>query len=900
MPKQAKSRNDNREGKMSKNNKLQSPGDYTYDAFISYRHLERDRKWAKWLFEALETYKVPKVLQESGLPSRIKRIFRDEDELPTSTDLGKDIYEALIHSRFLIVICSSETPESLWVDKEISTFRELGRDNQIVALLIEGEPATSFPPSLRYKRKKVVQPDGSVKEVTEEVEPLAADVRPRRDESMKKLKAMALLRILACLLGCSFDDLRQREHGRQMRKRRRLIAAVATPSLALMIGGISWWDFTRLKVNYFNEVAYRWGVPEGIGKINKKAYSLRQCSYRFESRRGKIRASQRVNSAGMLQDNDDGESEWLIEYDVAGRIEQLVCKNYNDKITMIKEYKYNLEDRDNKNPETVFVDFKSGYQSQPYHRGFGQTITGAPGGKKSEITRYLIEFNPNGFAERIHYQNQYGMTKRDANGSYGKTYEYNTLGLVSCESEMDYDQKPKICKSGVTTIRYKRDKDGNIIEELYLNENGEPIVFQEVGWAKKITGYDEWGNQVEEAYFGINGEPIFNKDGYAKWSPKYDEKGNIIEESFFGVNGEPVLNSYGVAKWTSKYDEKGNMIEEAYFGINNEPVLCKYGYGMWTSKYDERGNRIEGAFFGIDGKPVLDNDGVAKWTLKFDEKGNEIEGAYFGVNGEPVLDKDGFAKFTYRYDEMGNRIEAALFGVNGEPVLHEVGVAKWTSKYDERENEIERIFIGVDGKSIMLAYGYAGWTVKYDDRGNSVGVSYFGVQGEPVICIWGYAETTFKYDEKGNQVETAYFDVDSRSMIREDGVAKYKYKYDEKGNIVEIACFGIKGESVLDSDGVSKYTSKFDERGNEIETAFFGVDSKPVLHINGYAKYTFKYDERGNRIEEAYFGIRDEPVLHKDGYAVLRTIYNEAGKAIKYERYGLKGELLETIPADQD
>ena len=29
---------------------------FTYDAFISYRHVERDRKWAEWLIAELEAY----------------------------------------------------------------------------------------------------------------------------------------------------------------------------------------------------------------------------------------------------------------------------------------------------------------------------------------------------------------------------------------------------------------------------------------------------------------------------------------------------------------------------------------------------------------------------------------------------------------------------------------------------------------------------------------------------------------------------------------------------------------------------------------------------------------------------------------------------------------------------
>ena len=57
---------------------------FTYDAFISYRHVERDRKWAEWLIASLEAYRVPKSLQDRGYPARLRKVFRDEDEIPAS------------------------------------------------------------------------------------------------------------------------------------------------------------------------------------------------------------------------------------------------------------------------------------------------------------------------------------------------------------------------------------------------------------------------------------------------------------------------------------------------------------------------------------------------------------------------------------------------------------------------------------------------------------------------------------------------------------------------------------------------------------------------------------------------------------------------------------------------
>src|SRR5262249_25909689 len=120
-------------------------GPFLYDAFISYRHVDRDRKWAEWLIDALERYRVPKALQQKGLPPRLGKVFRDEDEAAAAPDLNEHIKEALRASRFLIVVCSPYTPRSPWVQREIEMFNELGRADQVLALLTEGEPRDAFP-----------------------------------------------------------------------------------------------------------------------------------------------------------------------------------------------------------------------------------------------------------------------------------------------------------------------------------------------------------------------------------------------------------------------------------------------------------------------------------------------------------------------------------------------------------------------------------------------------------------------------------------------------------------------------------------------------------------------------------------------------------------------------------
>ncbi len=188
---------------------LSETGDYRYQAFISYCH--QDEKWGIWLHRALEGYRVPRYLvgkktAHTLIPRRLTPIFRDRDELPTATDLGKVVNEALQRSACLIVICSPHAARSRWVNQEILSFKRWGRSDRILCLIIGGEPNAAdkpeleaeecFPEALRY----VLGPDGALTD--ERTEPIADDVRPHGDG-----KATAKLKLIAGLLGVGLDVL---------------------------------------------------------------------------------------------------------------------------------------------------------------------------------------------------------------------------------------------------------------------------------------------------------------------------------------------------------------------------------------------------------------------------------------------------------------------------------------------------------------------------------------------------------------------------------------------------------------------------------------------------------------------------------------------------------------------
>ena len=216
------------EDKMEENKTVQEaevkPSQLHYDAFISYRHCDLDKFVAENLHKKLEAYRMPADVakKRQGMKNKIERVFRDQEELPLTSDLNDPIMSALHNSDWLIVICSPRLRESVWCKKEIETFVKLRGRQKVLAVLVEGEPSESFPDELLFETKTVTKGDGSVEEVKVPVEPLAADVRGKNKKDILKNMDIELLRILAAMFHLNFDDLRQRhkeqEHKRNMRR----------------------------------------------------------------------------------------------------------------------------------------------------------------------------------------------------------------------------------------------------------------------------------------------------------------------------------------------------------------------------------------------------------------------------------------------------------------------------------------------------------------------------------------------------------------------------------------------------------------------------------------------------------------------------------------------------------
>ena len=221
--------------------------------------------------------------------------------------LTETIDEALLSTNCLVVVCSTDTPSSEWVDREVNMFIRMGRAEHIYPLLISGDPERSFPPSLK------LVPD---------VMNRLMDVRSKDDDpaAIMARAETALLKVVADIAGCDDDEL-LREH--VLRRNRRfaartltavgILAAIVGVSLGLMHMASNYRDTARVReeasMRILNELTY--SLPDHLTNV-PGAYSRIEHILR--------RNTEDLNAIARLSENREA-----AEFEAAANFEKLAA-----------------------------------------------------------------------------------------------------------------------------------------------------------------------------------------------------------------------------------------------------------------------------------------------------------------------------------------------------------------------------------------------------------------------------------------------------------------------------------------------------------------------------------------------------------------------------------------------
>ena len=209
--------------------------EHRYLAFISYKR--EDERWAKWLQNRLEHYKLPLSVRRSDptLPEKVRPVFRDTTDLSGGV-LEQAIQQALDSSKYLIVICSPRAAQSPWVCKEVQEFIDSGREQYIIPFIIDGEPNSK---------------DGAVECFPENLRKLSGSRELLGININEMGRDAAAIKTVARMFNLQFDSLWQRYNREKKTKRRLLYIGVF---VFIIISLFVWVSFytknTHLKKNH--------------------------------------------------------------------------------------------------------------------------------------------------------------------------------------------------------------------------------------------------------------------------------------------------------------------------------------------------------------------------------------------------------------------------------------------------------------------------------------------------------------------------------------------------------------------------------------------------------------------------------------------------------------------------
>lgn len=394
---------------------------YTYDAFISYRHLEKDKAVAMALQKKLESFVPPKAVRPENF--RKWRVFRDETELYSSNDLSEKIKEALNESKYFIAICSEETKHSRWCIQEIQHFKKLhnGKSDRIITVLVDGTPETAFPDELLSEVEFVVDEHGNNVKIEKKVEPLAANLIANDKKQLFKKLDKEFLRIATPMLGCTYDQLYNRTQKRKMQR----IIALSSSIIAVLLVFLLVVGSLYLRLQFTNKELMATKISLEEEQVNLKeamAELVKKTSEANENLQLAIENEKKANENAA-----EAERQRAVAVDNAetARLNMILARNNEERANK------NAKETKKKNIEILTSQAELYLDNQDYTNAIKTALALMPGGSAGATDR-----NPQ--AERV---------IAEATGAYSTGEKYLTASL-----ELD-----------------------DIVEEVHLSKDGERL-----------------------------------------------------------------------------------------------------------------------------------------------------------------------------------------------------------------------------------------------------------------------------------------------------------------------------------------------------------------------------------------------------------------------------------------
>lgn len=654
---------------------------------------------------------------------------------------------------------------------------------------------------------------------------------------------------------------------------------IASAAAIVLFGVFYIWDYNRVKISYYKDYVEQMSIPQGIGKISSSDRSHTHRMYRFEYKNHKLQRVSHVNSLGIvIRDTESERYERPIDimfyYNDDNHLSRAKVMDNNGQVLYIKSYNEKLN--------TVIFQFDDEYGTE---KTIGSETVGYVNAfesnqNRSKISRYLLEYDENGYIVTLRYAGFQNTYVCDSHGIYGKQYTRDDKGRVIEEMYLAYDGSPKATKWGMGKKIFYYDENDNWSKSIYQTIDGEPALDDTEGTAICENVYDKYGNLVAQYFKNSEGQLMLpGRLGCSGCLVEFDERGFTSKQTFIGVDGNIEYSTVqGGAMITYECNEYGFFNKITFQDVNGNPCATNQGNAMIKIVTDEKGNELERWNYDCSNQLVANADGYAGVKSEYDSYGHLVKITYYGENGEPCELNSGYAGWISEYNAVGDCIRQTYFATDMKPTRSNSNVCTISIERDIRGNITKLLYYDEEDKLTLSDEGMAITEYKYDDNGNEILREFFDVDNKPTKGYIGFAKKSYTYNDKGHLLSERYLDVNNKLVIVDD-IAGNNYKRDGHGNIIELYPIGI-DEKMAKGKLLARY--RYDEKDNLIEYALFNADGKPATNTLNYHKYTQKFNNRNQCIETCYYNTAGELTPYSNNnYCIERSEYDERGLRVK-------------------
>lgn len=389
------------------------------------------------------------------------------------------------------------------------------------------------------------------------------------------------------------------------------------------------------------------------------------------------------------------------------------------------------------------------------------------------------------------------------------------------------------------------DKQGRLTKICFINDAGNPCLYDSMPFAILRFHYDGRGNQVRAEYLDEH-ERWYEPDDLpiicGRFDFTYDAQNRLVSQTSIGPDGKPYIlttgtQSLGYASVHYTYDTQGRCIETLLLDAEGRPIQAKpHQYTRTKCAYDDRSRTVTTTFEDEQGHPSTWFYRAASWVETYDEHGKRTSRRYLDSTGSPIERADATGETCtydnngrkttltgltvrngketpgittrYEYDEAGHCIRESQWNVDASPAAHRNGAHAKITRYDSSGNIIQKYGIDPEGKRIgssaILAYDANGRVVKItnvDEQDNPAPPESTGYQSyaEHAAIRQYYAHPLpaaileYTYDRLGNRTSITKKDTSGNPDPGQSGWTTARHTYDARSNCTGVSYFDAEG-----------------------------------------------------------------------------------------------------------